>query len=169
MPTERSFSKEKFLNKIIPNEIKNDVKEISTNKVKPSSSAMKRIDKYNDLIESASKKFNVDAQLIKSVILTESAGKADAKSSANAKGLMQLMDSTASDMGVNNPWNPKENINGGTKYLSKLLKSYKGDIDLTLAAYNAGPGNVKKYDGIPPFKETQNYVKRVNNYLNSLD
>ena len=169
LPTERSFSKEKFLNKIIPNEIKNDVKEVSTNKVKPSSSAMKRIDKYNDLIESASKKFNVDVQLIKSVILTESAGKADAKSSANAKGLMQLMDSTASDMGVNNPWNPKENINGGTKYLSKLLKSYKGDTDLALAAYNAGPGNVKKYDGIPPFKETQNYVKRVNNYLNSLD
>lgn len=169
LPTERSFTKEKFLNQIIPNSTISEAKDLSDQKVKPSNSAMTRLKKYNDLIDSASKKYNVDSQLIKSVILTESAGKANAKSSANAKGLMQLMDSTASDMGVENPWNPKENIEGGTKYLSKLLKSFKGDTDLALAAYNAGPGNVKKYDGIPPFKETQNYIKRVNNYLNSLD
>ena len=130
---------------------------------------MKRIGEYEDMIEAASKKFGIDKKLIQSVILTESAGKADAKSRANAKGLMQLMDSTATDMGVNNPWNPEENINGGTKYLSKLLAKYGGDTDMALAAYNAGPGNVKKYNGIPPFKETQNYIKRVNNYLNLLD
>lgn len=142
---------------------------VESNKTTPSNNAMKRLDKYSDLINEASKKYNVDKQLIKSVILTESAGKHDALSKANAKGLMQLMDSTSTDMGVKNPWNPKENIYGGTKYLSKLLKDYEGDTELALAAYNAGPGNVKKFNGIPPFKETQNYIKRVNNYLNILE
>jgi Rod binding domain-containing protein len=169
LATNKTFSKEKLLTPIISNNKNSELKVIPNNKIKPNSNALKRIEDYDDLIKSASKKFNVDEQLIKSVILTESAGKADAKSKANAKGLMQLMDSTASDMGVNNPWNPKENINGGTKYLSKLLNDFDGDTDLALAAYNAGPGNVKKYDGIPPFKETQNYIKRVNNYLNTLE
>ena len=79
-----------------------------------------------------------------SFVLAESAGKADAKSKANAKGLMQLMDSTASDMGVNNPWNPKENIFGGSKYISKLLSDFDGDTELALAAYNAGEHMVRK-------------------------
>ena len=144
-------------------------KSIEGKKSKVNISALNRVEEFEDLINSASKKFNVDKKLIKSVILTESAGRVNAKSKADAKGLMQLIDSTASDMGVNNPWNPKENIFGGTKYLSKLLDDFNGDTDLALAAYNAGPGNVKKYNGIPPFKETQNYIKRVNNYLNLLD
>lgn len=144
-------------------------KSVSVKNSKVNSSALNRVQEFEELIDSASKKYNVDSQLIKSVILTESAGKVDAQSKANAKGLMQLMDSTATDMGVNNPWNPQENIFGGTKYLSKLLDDFDGDTDLALAAYNAGPGNVKKYNGIPPFKETQNYIKRVNNYLNLLD
>jgi soluble lytic murein transglycosylase-like protein len=152
---------------INPNNIKNQ--SVSVKNSKLNSSALSRIKEFEDLIDSASEKFNVDKQLIKSVILTESAGKVDAQSKANAKGLMQLMDSTATDMGVNNPWNPEENIFGGTKYLSKLLDDFDGDTELALAAYNAGPGNVKKYNGIPPFKETQNYIKRVNNYLNLLD
>lgn len=169
LSSNRALSRERLLAPIISNNKKADLNTITNNKTKPSNSALERIEKYNDFIKAASKKFDVDEQLIRSVILTESAGKANAKSKANAKGLMQLMDSTASDMGVNNPWNPKENINGGTKYLSKLLKDFNGDTDLALAAYNAGPGNVRKYNGIPPFKETQNYIRRVNNYLNTLD
>lgn len=172
----RSISKEKLMPSAVPTDqpVKNTVDKTNNvkstnNAIKPNNNALQRIEKYDDAIEAASKKFNVDKQLIKSVILTESAGKVDAKSHANAKGLMQLMDSTATEMGVDNPWNPTENIFGGTKYLSKMLKQYKGDTDLALAAYNAGPGNVSKYNGIPPFKETQNYVKRVNNYLNILD
>ena len=82
---------------------------------------------------------------------------------------MQLIDSTANYLGVEDVWDPKENIMGGTKYLSKLLKLFDGDTDLAIAGYNAGPGNVKKHKGIPPFKETQNYVQRVKNYLNNLD
>ena len=165
----KEFSKEKNLTPLSGTYIKPESKKITIKEAKPNPKALDRIQKYDDLIDEAAKKYNVDKQLIKSVILTESAGKVNAKSHANAKGLMQLMDSTAADMGVNNPWNPKENIYGGTKYLSKMLKQFDGDTDLALAAYNAGPGNVNKYKGIPPFKETQNYVKRVNNYLNILD
>jgi len=165
----RVISKERPLNSIAASNNKYKKNSISENSMRPNSNSLKRIENYDDLIKAASKKFNVDEQLIKSVILTESAGNVNAQSKANAKGLMQLMDSTATDMGVNNPWNPKENIFGGTKYLSKMLNDFDGDKDLALAAYNAGPGNVKKYGGIPPFEETQNYVKRVNNYLNILD
>jgi len=144
-------------------------KPISTDKVTPSGNAIKRLQKYDQIINDAAEKFNIDKKLIQSVILTESSAKANAHSSAKAKGLMQLMDSTATAMGVNDPWNPEENIHGGTKYLSKLLNLYQGNKDKALAAYNAGMGNVKKYNGIPPFKETQNYIKRVNNYLNSME
>jgi len=165
----KTRSKEKMLNPIITEAKKLEINSNSNNKTKPSSKALVRVGQYNDLIKSAAKKFNIDEKLIKSIILTESAGKANAKSKANAKGLMQLMDSTATDMGVNNPWNPQENIYGGTKYISKLLNDFDGNTNLALAAYNAGPGNVKKYNGIPPFKETQNYIKRVNNYLNILE
>ncbi|MBK7104414.1 MAG: transglycosylase SLT domain-containing protein [Ignavibacteriae bacterium] len=138
-------------------------------KTTPSNSALKRLEKFEPIIAEASNKYDVDKKLIKSIILTESAGNANAKSKADAKGLMQLMDSTATDMGVLNPFDPKDNIHGGVKYLSKLLKQYNGDTTLALAAYNAGPGNVNKYDGVPPFKETQNYIARVNNYINILE
>lgn len=140
-----------------------------TKKIAPNTSAVERIKKYDDVIESASQKFGINKKIIKSIILTESAGNVHAKSKANAKGLMQLMDTTAKDMGVNNVWNPKENIYGGTKYLSQLLNRFDDNLDLALAAYNAGPGNVKKYNGIPPFKETKQYVKRVNHYINNLE
>lgn len=165
----QEFSKEKNITPLFLNDKKNEISNSTNKEIKPNTKALDRIQKYENVIDEAAKKFNVDKQLIKSVILTESAGKVNAKSHANAKGLMQLMDSTAADMGVKNPWNPKENIFGGTKYLSKMLKEHDGDTDLALAAYNAGPGNVRKYKGIPPFKETQNYVKRVNNYLNILE
>ncbi len=152
-----------------PNELKIKNIDKGNGAVTPSNSASTRLKKYEPIIKEASAKFGVPQNLIKSVILTESAAKENAVSSAKAKGLMQLMDGTAKDMGVKNVWNPKENIFGGSKYLSQMLKKYDGDLSKSLAAYNAGPGNVDKYEGIPPFTETQNYVKRVMGYLNYLE
>ncbi|HEX2962047.1 MAG: transglycosylase SLT domain-containing protein [Bacteroidota bacterium] len=137
--------------------------------VEPSQSSMNRIGKLDEVIEQASKDFGVDSNIIRSVILAESAGNAKARSVSNAKGLMQLMDSTASSMGVKNVWDPKENIYGGTKYLAGLLRQYNGELKLALAAYNAGPGNVEKYNGVPPFNETRNYISRVMGYLKHLN
>ncbi|MCU7497133.1 MAG: transglycosylase SLT domain-containing protein [Ignavibacteria bacterium] len=137
--------------------------------VEPSQSSMSRIGRYEDVIEQASKDFGVDSNIIRSVILAESAGNVKARSVSNAKGLMQLMDSTASSMGVKNVWDPKENIYGGTKYLAGLLRQYNGELKLALAAYNAGPGNVEKYNGVPPFNETRNYISRVLGYLKHLN
>ncbi len=134
----------------------------------PSINSLNRLNKYEDFIEEASNTYKIDKNIIKSVILAESAANEKAVSSQKAKGLMQLLDSTAKDLGVNNIWDPKENILGGTKYLADLLRQYSGDIKLALAGYNAGPGNVEKYNGIPPFEETKNYVARVIGYFNHL-
>ncbi|NMB82658.1 MAG: transglycosylase SLT domain-containing protein [Ignavibacteria bacterium] len=135
-------------------------------KVKPSSEAIKRLNRFDDLIEKASREFGLDKNVIKSVIMTESAANHKAVSSAKAKGLMQLIDSTATDMGVRNVFDPKQNIYGGTKYLAKMLRQYNGDLNLALAAYNAGPQNVEKFNGVPPFDETKNYIAKVLGYLN---
>ncbi len=137
--------------------------------ITPSSKAINRVNRYDDFIKDASEKYGVDENIIKSVILAESAGNEKAISHAKAKGLMQMIDSTANDMGVKNVWDPKDNIHGGTKYLSGLLRQYNGDLKLALAAYNAGPGNVAKHNGIPPFKETKTYITRVLGYLNHLN
>lgn len=145
-----------------------ELKNLDSDSVAPSKSSLKRIEKYNDIIEQMSEKFDVDPMLIKSVILAESAGNVNAVSKVKAKGLMQLMDKTAKEMGVNNSFDPAKNIYGGTKYLSGLLRQYSGDVELSLAAYNAGPGNVEKFDGIPPFAETKSYVNRVLGYYNYL-
>jgi len=133
--------------------------------IMPSKGSVNRLNKFDSIINNASEKFNIDKNLIKSVILTESAANPKAISKANAKGLMQLIDSTAADMNVKNVWNPEENIFGGSKYLSQMLNKYDGNIEKSLAAYNAGPGNVEKYDGIPPFEETKNYINRVKGYM----
>lgn len=146
-----------------------EYKKPETPVVKPTEQALNRLSKYEEIIQEASEKHGVDKNIIKAVILAESAGKEDAISSANAKGLMQLIDETANYLGVRNVWNPKENIFGGTKYLAELLRKYDGDLKLALAGYNAGPGNVDKYNDIPPFTETQTYIKRVMGYLNHLE
>ncbi|MCS7165796.1 MAG: lytic transglycosylase domain-containing protein [Candidatus Calescibacterium sp.] len=118
-------------------------------------------DKYDSIICEASQKYNIDPNLIKAVIKKESNFNPKAQSEAGAKGLMQITDITAKHLRVKNPFDPKQNIMGGAKYLAQLLDQFNNDLELAIAAYNAGPGNVKKYGGIPPFKETQHYVQKV--------
>ncbi len=118
-------------------------------------------EKIMALANEISDKYNVDSRLVHAVIKQESAFNPDAKSSAGALGLMQLMPKTAQALGVKDPLNPKENIEGGVKYLKQMLDKFNGNTILALAAYNAGPNAVSKYNGVPPYKETQNYVMSI--------
>ena len=116
---------------------------------------------YDNIIIQASRRFGVESSLIKAVIKAESGFNHKAVSKKGAKGLMQLMPTTADHMDVDNPFNPEENIYGGTRYLSILLKRFRNNLRLALAAYNAGPEAVENHKGIPPFPETRTFVKRV--------
>ncbi|MBL8913747.1 MAG: lytic transglycosylase domain-containing protein [Archangium sp.] len=116
---------------------------------------------YDSIIREMSAKYGVPARLIKSVIDQESKFDPNAGSGKGARGLMQLMPGTARELGVRNSLDPRQNIEGGTKYLARMLKMFKGDVPRALAAYNAGPGNVLKHRGIPPFRETRTYVRNI--------
>ncbi|NQX89250.1 MAG: lytic transglycosylase domain-containing protein [Halioglobus sp.] len=116
---------------------------------------------YQQAINHASKQYRIDPALVRAVIHAESAFQAQAVSSKGAMGLMQLMPGTARDMGVADAMAPEQNILGGVKYLAMMLDEHRGNTRLATAAYNAGPGAVKRYGGVPPFKETQTYVRRV--------
>lgn len=116
---------------------------------------------YRDLVEAAAKRYNVDADLISSVIAVESNFDPKAVSRKNARGLMQLLPETAAQLGVKNIDDPAENIDAGTRYLHDLLQKYNNDLALALAAYNAGPDKVQLYGHVPPYAETISYVRRV--------
>jgi len=119
-------------------------------------------------IKDAARRYKIDSDLIKAVILAESSGNPQAVSAKGAKGLMQLMDGTARELGVSDPFDPRENIFAGTAYLADLLKKFNGDVKLALSGYNAGPDSVKKHAGIPPYRETRQYVRKILNYLRLL-
>lgn len=142
-------------------------KETAYNDVRPRIKKDKVLEKFGSTIREVSNQYEVDPRLIYSVIMCESGGRSDAVSSRGAKGLMQLMDGTAREMGVTDSLNPRQNIIGGTKYLRQLLDKYHGNVKLTLAAYNAGPGIVSKYNGVPPYSETRSYIEKVLDLLNS--
>ena len=116
---------------------------------------------FDPIIAEASAQYGVDPELVRAVIRAESQFDPSAESGAGAKGLMQLMPILSKELGVQDPFNPRDNIFGGVKYLSKLLDRHNGDVTLALASYNAGPRNVDRYKGVPPFKETRGYVKKI--------
>jgi soluble lytic murein transglycosylase-like protein len=120
---------------------------------------------YENIIKTYADKYRVNASLVKAVIQAESGYNANAVSSKGASGLMQLMPGTARSLKVADSFNPKDNVEGGVRYLRFLLDTFRGDVSLALAAYNAGLSKVAKYGGIPPYSETRTYVNRVLSYM----
>ena len=118
-------------------------------------------EEIRELVSSASREFRIREELLWAVITVESNFDAHAKSQVGALGLMQLMPETAGDLAVSNPMDPRDNIRGGARYLSQLLREFNGDWQKAIAAYNSGPANVRKHGGVPPFPETKNYVSKV--------
>ncbi len=151
----------------------------SSNTIEPSQSKLptaieqsttgKMTGTIDQMIASMGQKYGVDSELIRQVVKAESDFNPNAVSGAGAVGLMQLMPGTAKSYGVSNPFDPSQNLEGGVHFLKDLLNKFKGNIPLALAAYNAGPGAVEKYKGIPPYQETQAYVQKIMSGLNSFD
>lgn len=147
-----------------PDEDFQKILDTSVNKTKNSTSR----NEINELISKYADKNGLDEDFVKAVINQESGFNPNATSKCGAMGLMQLMPSTAQGLGVTNAYDAEQNIEGGTKYLKGLMDRFNNDKSLALAAYNAGPNAVKKYGGIPPYAETQNYVKSVLGKYDSL-
>jgi soluble lytic murein transglycosylase-like protein len=124
---------------------------------------------YDEMIEDAAARFGIDSDLVHAVIQAESSFNPLAESAAGAQGLMQLTPDVQEDFGVTDPFDPRQSIMAGTEYLKRLLDRHHGDVALALASYNAGPSNVTKYRGVPPFKETRNYVKKIKSLLAETD
>ena len=122
---------------------------------------------FDGLIQEASKRYAVSADLVKAVVRAESAFDPLAVSRVGAQGLMQLMPALARELGVTDPFDPRQNIMAGTRYLAQLLDAHHGNIELALASYNAGPGNVDRYNGVPPFRETKQYIKTITDSLDT--
>jgi soluble lytic murein transglycosylase len=116
---------------------------------------------WREYVNVAAKEANLDPRLVRAIIYVESAENPKAVSSKGAMGLMQLMPATAKSLGVKEPFHPNQNVKGGVRYFSKLMDKFDGNVRLALAAYNAGPGAVEKYGGIPPYPETRDYVRKV--------
>lgn len=137
-----------------------DIWDIQTKKYQPIE-ITKSVRRWKKLATPIAKKYGIDPELVLRVIQVESGGNPNAVSKTGAIGLMQLMPATARSLGVKNPKNPRENIAGGVRYLRRMLDLF-GEMKLALAAYNAGPGNVRKYNyQVPPFKETRNYIRKI--------
>lgn len=138
----------------------------TVNSTEEFSSYLQTTASLEDIFTAAAEQYNVPKTLVKAIAKAESDFNPNATSGSGAQGLMQLMPATARELGVTDAYDPYQNVMGGTKYISQLLDKYDGNVTLALAAYNAGSGNVAKYGGVPPFKETQNYVVKVTNYMN---
>jgi soluble lytic murein transglycosylase-like protein len=120
---------------------------------------------YDALIQEAAQYHDVDADLVRAVVRTESAFDPMAVSTAGAQGLMQLMPALSEELGVSDPFDPRENVFAGVRYLRALLDQHDGDETLALASYNAGPGAVMRYNGVPPYPETEQYIRNINGLL----
>lgn len=164
--------------KVQASSIKTEAKPVKTefqSKAKRSSSICdvlrnieRRIKPYENIISKAAHLFGVSPDLVKAVIIQESSGDPNAISRKGAKGLMQITDVTAKELGVTNPFDPVQNIYAGTRLLARLVKRFNGDVKLALASYNAGVAAVERHNGIPPYKETMDYVEKVTAYLEEL-
>jgi soluble lytic murein transglycosylase-like protein len=120
------------------------------------------------LVKQSARKYGLDPRLLEAVMQVESAGNPRAVSRKGALGLMQLMPATARELGVGNPLDPRENLEGGARYLSRLLARYQGDLEMALGAYNAGPGTVDRYGGVPPWPETRAYIEKIKERLRGI-